>query len=356
MPLDFIKSDRPKKQSGSECRRIYICETGEIRLETRHMRKAFSPAEFLRMVRDAAKKRGGLPTVHKKGFPPTLSLLGLFFTLLLLNGCGGGNESVEATINTDQPRIVTVGGSVTETAYALGADTEIVGTDTSSIYPEQATKLPQVGYQRQLSSEGVLSLKPTHVLATSLAGIPTAIEQIRNAGVKFETIPNDNSVEGTKAQIRQIGKALNRDRQSEELIARLEKDLAEAKTCVDALERKPKVLFIHARGAAVVNVGGAGTAGDEMIKLAGGENVITEFADYKPLTAETIVSVAPEVILIPERSLASIGGKEGLLKMPGISATPAGKNGRIIAMDDLLLLGFTPRLGKALNELCGKLR
>ncbi len=270
-------------------------------------------------------------------------------------GCSDNSANVSAG-SEDEKRIVTVGGSVTETAYALGVEKEIVGTDTSSIYPEKATKLPQVGYQRQLSSEGVLSLKPTLVLASSLTGIPTAVEQIKNAGVKWETIPQKNSVEGTKNQIKQIAKALSKEEKGEELLKTLENDLNEAKKCSESFETKPKVLFIHARGAAVVNVGGAKTAGDEMIRLAGGENVITEFEQYKPLTAETIVSVSPEYILIPERSLQSIGGKDGLLKMPGITQTLAGKNEKIVSMDDLMLLGFTPRLGKAVKELCGKLQ
>ena len=163
-----------------------------------------------------------------------------------------------------------------------------------------------------------MSLKPTLVLATSLAGIPTAIEQIKNAGVDIKTIPNQSSVEGTKSQIEQIAKALNKEEKGKELIKILENDLSNAQKCADSIKNKPKVLFIHARGAAVINVGGAKTAGDEMIKLAGGQNVITEFDQYKPLTAETIVSVQPEFILIPERSLQSIGGKNGLMKLPGI--------------------------------------
>ncbi len=254
----------------------------------------------------------------------------------------------------DGSRIVTVGGSVTETAFALGAGEEIVGTDTSSIYPVNATKLPQVGYQRQLSAEGVLSLKPTLVLTTDLAGIPNSLKQIENAGVKIEKIPNDNSVDGAKLQIKQIAKTLKREVKGEELIRNLDNDLAKAKQCKEKLNSKPKVLFIHARGAGTINVAGKKTAGDEMIKLAGGENVIKEFENYKPLTAENIVSVQPDLILMPERSLESIGGIEGLLKLPGISETPAGKTKKIITMDDLMLLGFTPRLGFAVNELCEK--
>lgn len=324
--------------------------------ETKHTRQTFSPEEFVGLLRKIVMKekiKTLLVLNSIWGKSSTFNLLLLICLSFALIGCT--TKSAEVTDN-DKNRIVTIGGSVTETAFALGADDLIVGTDTSSIYPEKATKLPQVGYQRQLSAEGVLSLKPTLVLATSLAGIPTALEQIKNAGVKIETIPNQNSVEGTKSQIEQIAKLLNREEKGKELIKILENDLSDAEQCVDSRQTKPKVLFIYARGAALINVGGVKTAGDEMIKLAGGENVITEFEQYKPLTAETIVSVQPEYILLPRRSLESIGGKESLMKLPGILETPAGRNGKIISMDDLMLLGFTPRLGKAVKELCGKLR
>lgn len=272
--------------------------------------------------------------------------------LIFSFGCGGETRNYG---DPNEVRLITIGGSVTETAFALGAGKNIVGTDTSSIFPEQAVKLPQVGYQRQLSAEGVLSLRPTLILATEEAGTPAAIRQIENAGVKVIKVPNDNSAEGARAQIRLIAETLDRTGAGEELVGALENDLKEANRCRETIGRRPKVLFIHARGGAMVNVAGTKTAGDEMIKLAGGENVITQFEGYKPLTAETIVSVQPDLILMPEKSLESIGGDEGLLKISGIGETPAGKNRRIITLDDLMLLGFGPRLGQAVKSLCEKL-
>ncbi len=76
-------------------------------------------------------------------------------------------------LRPESPRIVSIGGPVTEIVYALGADKDLVGVDTSSIYPEAATKLPQVGYQRMLSAEGVLALHPTLILASADAGTST---------------------------------------------------------------------------------------------------------------------------------------------------------------------------------------
>ncbi len=272
---------------------------------------------------------------------------------LILAGCA---KQTSLTSSAENVRIVTVGSSVTETVFALGAENRIVGVDTSSLFPESATKLPQVGYQRALSAEGVLSLRPTLVLAMAEAGPPTAVEQIESAGVKIVKVDGENSAEGARAKIRNIANALDVVSKGEELIKKLDADLSRAKQCVESLTTKPKVLFIYARGAGVANVSGRGTAADEMIKLAGGANAVTEFENFKPLTPESLVAAQPDFILLPTRGLDSLGGIEGLLKAPGIADTPAGRNRKIITVDDLVLLGFGPRTGEGVKELCEKMR
>jgi iron complex transport system substrate-binding protein len=104
-----------------------------------------------------------------------------------------------------------------------------------------------------------------------------------------------------------------------------------------------------------MNVSGTGTSADAIIELAGGKNAVTGYENYKPLTAEGAVAAAPEFILVTSRGLEASGGVDGLLKQPGLALTPAGKEKRVIAMDDLLLLGFGPRVGQAAKELCEKL-
>tara|TARA_Y100001934_G_scaffold266197_1_gene345353 strand:- start:1382 stop:1807 length:426 start_codon:yes stop_codon:yes gene_type:complete len=116
--------------------------------------------------------------------------------------------------------------------------------------------------------------------------------------------------------------------------------------------KKPKkVLFIYARGAGSANVAGAKTAGDEMIRLAGGINAVQEYEGYKPINAESIAAAAPDVILLTTRGLKSIGGADAVAKMEGIALTPAAKNQAIVALDDLMLLGFGPRTGEAVLAL-----
>lgn len=244
---------------------------------------------------------------------------------------------------------------MTEIVYALGAGDQLVGRDASSLYPEAAQELPDVGYFRRVPAEGVLSLEPTLVLSAADTGPPSVLDQIRSAGVTVQQIPGKPTVDGAKAKIRAVAEALGRTERGEQLIQELESDMAKARELREQVDETPRVLFIYARGAGTMNVAGAGTEAEAMIELAGAQNAVSGFEGYKPMTAEAVSAAAPDVILMLERGLESIGGVGGLLEQPGIALTPAGENRRIVAMDDLLLLGFGPRLGEATLELTRKL-
>lgn len=259
--------------------------------------------------------------------------------------------SLAATLGHAAERVVALGGPVTETVYALGAGDLLVGADSSSVYPAAATKLPQVGYQRTVAAEGVLALRPTLVLATDEAGPPAAIEQIRGAGVKVVLAPSEHSVAGAQAKVRAIAAALGKTPEGERVAAEIGRQAAEAQAIVAKRAGQPGVLFLYARGGGVMNVAGAATAADAMITLAGGRNAVSGYENYHPLTAEAAVTAAPEVILTLDRGLASVGGIDKLLEQPGLSLTPAGKARRVLAFDDLYLLGFGPRTGAALADL-----
>lgn len=249
------------------------------------------------------------------------------------------------------PRVVALGGPVTETVYALGAGDLLVGTDSSSVYPAAATRLPQVGYQRTLAAEGVLSLKPTLVIASDEAGPPAALEGLRAAGVEITLVPSEHSVPGAQAKVRAIARVLNRAAEGEKLAAVIADQAREAAGIIAAAPARPKVLFLYARGASTLNVSGHGTAADAMISLAGAQNAVTGYEGYKPLTAEAAVAAAPDYILMMSRGVDSVGGKDAVLSQGGLALTPAGQKKQVVALDDLLLLGFGPRTGEALTEL-----
>lgn len=255
----------------------------------------------------------------------------------------------------DTMRIVSLGGSITETVYALGAGPSVVGVDASSLYPQKAQNLPSVGYFRQVPAEGVLSLDPTVVLASADTGPPETLEQLRSAGVEVHVIDDEPTVDGSLQKIRAIGNVLGREDTADSLVQRLNKQVDAARALRAESESTPRVLFIYARGAGTMQVAGRETSAAHMIELAGGENAVTGFDGFKPMSAESVAAAAPDVILMVDRGLESIGGVDGLLEQPGIALTPAGENRRIIAMDDLLFLGFGPRLGVAVQELTRKL-
>nr|HRJ73367.1 ABC transporter substrate-binding protein [Terrimicrobiaceae bacterium] len=194
--------------------------------------------------------------------------------------------------------------------------------------------------------------KPTVVFVTEDAGPPEVLQQIASAGVKVVRLTNEHTAAAAAERIRQIGREVNKTEEADKLAGALEADVLRADSLAAGMGARPRVLFIYARGGGVMNVSGTGTSADAIIAMAGGVNAVQEYANYKPLTAEGAVAAAPDFILVTTRGLESSGGVEGLLRQPGLALTPAGKAGRVIAMDDLYLLGFGPRLGQAAGELC----
>jgi iron complex transport system substrate-binding protein len=248
-------------------------------------------------------------------------------------------------------RVVSAGGAFTEIVFRLDAQALLVGTDTTSIYPAAAAALPKVGYLRQLSAEGVLSLKPTLLLTAHEAGPPAVLQQLRAAGVQIVQGDGRHSIEALRANVRLLGDALQRAERGRALDAELQRDWAATQTSITRRSPPPRVLFVLSHAANQVLVAGSETAADAMIRYAGGVNVMSAFSGYKPLAAEAVVAAAPELILTTQQGLQVLGGMDALLARPGLALTPAGKSRRVYGPDALALLGFGPRLPQAVREL-----
>lgn len=273
-------------------------------------------------------------------------ILPLSWLLILLPYFTGKTQAQTA------PRIVSLDGTVSEILYELGLESRLVGVDVTSTYPESLQKLPQVGHNRNIGAEGVLAQRPTLVLTTEKAGVKSPVlDQIRQAGVTVVSYKQEFSAAGARQLIRDVANTCRVPAKGEALIKRLDADLAQ----VRKVGGQPGVLFIYARGAGTLFVAGSGTPVQTMIELAGGRNAATGFADFKPLTAEALVVANPDVILLFDSGLESLSGAGGLLDIPGIAQTKAGKEKRFVTMDGHLLTGFTPRLGKAISELARKI-
>ena len=249
-------------------------------------------------------------------------------------------------------RIVSIGGAVTETVFALGAGDRVVAVDTSSVYPASTEKLPKVGYQRALSAEGILAFAPDLVLVSDEAGPASTIEQLRAAGVRVEKLSGAQTIDSAVARITAVGAAI--DRPAATLATKVRDEATAARARVPAT--RPKFVLIYARGAGTLMVSGTGTQGAAMLELAGGKNAVTGFDGWKTLSAESLIAAAPDVLVMPARGLGSLGGEAGLLALPGVADTPAGRARRFVPFDDLLLLGFGPRLGPAIADLAAALR
>lgn len=249
------------------------------------------------------------------------------------------------------PRLVTVGGAITEVVYALGAESQLAGTDTTSLYPPAALKTPKVGYQRQLSAEGLLSLKPDAVIATTEAGPPVVLDQLRGAGVRLELVEADHTWGEVQRKVRAVGRAAAREAQAREFEARLNAAWADVQRRTSAAaDRKPRVLFVLSHSASP-QVSGEGTAAHAVIGFAGGLNCLGGFKGYRPMTAEAMASAAPDVILTSSQSVEAHGGVDKFWQRPELALTPAYRKRALIAQDALLLLGFGPRLPSAIDEL-----
>ncbi len=254
-------------------------------------------------------------------------------------------------------RIVSVNGTLTEIIYALGAQERLVGVDTTSRYPHEVETLPNVGYQRSLSAEGILALTPDRVLASEAAGPPAVLEQLRTVGIKVDVIKAEESIEGVINKVRQVAQLLGLEERGEVVIAAIQADVAELEQALAQYTSRPQVLFLLNIGQGNDLAGGAATSADAMIRLAGAVNVMAPaFEGYKPLSAEAAIAAAPEVILLTERNLETLNGAAGIMNRAGLAHTPAGQTGRIVTMDGLYLLGFGPRTPSAAQTLARRLR
>lgn len=272
-------------------------------------------------------------------------LLKPLLLLLLLAAAKLGHAAAPA-------HIVSLSGTISEIVCDLGRQAELVGVDVTSTYPAALARLPKVGHTRSISAEGVLALRPTLVLGTTESIKPEVAAQLRSAGVSVQLFKQDYSVAGTKKLVQEVAAVLGATAQVPALTKKLDADL----TKVQRPAKAPKVLFVYARGTGTMMVAGQGTSVEKVIQLAGGQNAATGFSDFKPLTAEALVAANPDYLLLFDSGLESLGGKAGLLQVPGVAQTTAGRTSRIIEMDGQLLTGFGPRLGQAAAELARLMR
>ncbi|QIE55630.1 ABC transporter substrate-binding protein [Pikeienuella piscinae] len=274
------------------------------------------------------------------------ALLAVALTLSAGIGAASAEEAVAAPA-----RIAVAGGALTEIVFTLGHEERLVGVDTTSSWPEAARALPQFGYLRRLSAEGVLSTQPDLLLASPDAGPPAAIEILGAAGLRIATAPETRNLDDVAEKIRFVGDAIGDPVGGAALAEAYATELARVRDAVARIEDRPRILFILTLSDGAPLVGGAGTGADEVIREAGGVNAAAAIDGYKPMNREAMIAAGPEIILMTDAHSDRLGGMEEVMARPDIAITPAGRAGRGVEMDALLLLGMGPRAPEAVKTL-----
>ncbi|APS21926.1 MULTISPECIES: heme/hemin ABC transporter substrate-binding protein [Streptomyces] len=314
---------------------------------------------------------------------------------LVLTGCGGGSDSApksasaksaadadrveplagapapklpvtvdsadgkEVTIDSTD-RIVPLTGSLSEIVFTLGFGKQVVARDITATF-EQASRLPVVTRAHDVSAESVLSLKPTIVLADTTTGPSEAIDQIRDAGIPLLVVEPAKGLSDVGRRIDTVAEALGVPSAGTELKERTEKRIADVQKSIPdhADGKKPRVAFLYLRGSASVYLlGGAESGASSLLEAAGAVDAGKESGldkDFTAITSEALAKAAPDAILLMTKGFESVGGMDGLVKIPGIAETPAGMDRRVVTVDDGVLLNYGPRTDRVLTEIVEQL-
>jgi iron complex transport system substrate-binding protein len=233
-----------------------------------------------------------------------------------------------------------------------------VGRDISTTFDE-AADIPLVTRAHDVSAESVLSLEPTLVVAETDSGPPEALEHVRRAGVPVVVFEPPTSIDDIEGRTIAIAEAVGLPDEGARLAKRTADEIAAVQATIPADADRPKVAFLYLRGqAGVYLIGGEGSGADSMIEAAGGIDAGTAMGldrPFTPLTSEALVAAEPDVILMTSTGLESVGGIDGLVEVPGIAQTPAGRNRRIVTEEDGLLYAFGARTPVALRGLIEQL-
>ena len=281
-----------------------------------------------------------------------IKIFNLFLiSITLISACGRlGNEDKKGDQKT---RIVCISKQINEYIYALGAEQDLVAVDLSSTFPEQIKQLPNVGYHRALSAEGIISMKPTVVLHDGSIGPEAVISQVKKVGIPMLEMKAGRGLDSAKMMMRQVGAYFQKDSAAESIIKKWELEMATAfkDTLKNVGKLKPRILIIH-YGRAMNNyfaMTKRSTAG-QIIEWAGGVNAIDSMGGMARTNAEMIAKSAPDIIIATDFGFDKFGSADKFKEMPGVSLTPAGKNGRIYRIEENEIVYFGPRTPSVLKK------
>ncbi len=272
---------------------------------------------------------------------------------------GAGLVLSHAALSAELPqRWVSAGGALSEWVSELGGESKLVGVDTTSQHPETLKALPSIGYQRQLSAEGILSLRPHILIGTEEMGPPPVLAQIRDAGVRVELFRAEADLPTLQGNLQHLGKLLGNEVRAAQLFQGYQQQLDQQQAWVKQVQgtqSAPGVLLLLGHAGGKPLIAGKDTAADWLLTQAGGHNLATH-GGYKPFSVEALAGLNPEVLVFADRSLTGETARQALMKEnPILASTRAAKAGRVFELDPTLLVGgLGPRLPQALKTLVGE--
>jgi len=269
--------------------------------------------------------------------------------------CVGLLVSHQAAAADLPQRWVSAGGALSEWVSALGGEAKLVGVDTTSQHPESLKSLPSIGYQRSLSAEGILSLRPDILIGTEEMGPPPALSQVKAAKVQVELFSAQPDLPTLEKNVTHLGQLLGAQAQAAQLLQSYQQQLDAQKlrvTEVQAKQKAPGVLLLLGHAGGKPLIAGKDTAADWLLQQAGGHNLATH-TGYKPFSVESLASLDPQVLVFADRALTGEAAKAALFKEnPILDSSRAAKAGRVLELDPTLLVGgLGPRLPAALKSL-----
>ena len=269
----------------------------------------------------------------------------LFFICINITTILYSQNTDECNSSNNSNRVVVAGGSISEIMYFLNLQNKIVGADVTSVFPSDLQKLPSIGYVRNLSAEGILSLNPTLVIGEDDMGPPHIIKQLKAAKIDLEIVTEEQTAEGILKKIYCVAKILGVDGINN--LSTYREKVREVKNLnklkENNLKEKIKIMLVLSMKGTSPVIAGQGTSGDAFIKMIGGENIFNSVEGWKAVTLESIIKEDPHFIIIPNREMHANSNTEELIKNPFFINTTAGKKGNFIFAEGMAILGFGPR-------------
>lgn len=292
-------------------------------------------------------------------YHPWLEMRKLLLLAIVALAAGCGRFGNSAASSQQGERAVVIAQAYSEIIWALGAQDHVVGVDYSSTWPPEVKNVTTVGYHRALSAEGILSLKPTVIITDGNIGPPQVVEQLKQLNVPFKTFTAKNdSIDGAKALIREMGAYFHKEPRAEELCKKLDADMARALEAAKQYPDHPRVAVIHYGRASniymLVGASGKGDAGaaGQMVRWAGGEMAIQQDGMQRMTSPEVVAKANPDVVLMTDFGYDRLSGsKDRILELPGVATSSAAKSGRVYRVEEHDLMYFGPSTGEGVLKL-----